>query len=34
MKLELEEIKRKFEEDVAEIPLRIKLLLKHNRIIN
>ena len=29
MKLELEEIKRKFEEDVAEIPLRIKLFLKY-----
>ena len=27
LKLELEETKRKFEEDVAEIPLKIKLLL-------
>ena len=29
LKLELEETKRKFEEDVSEILLRIKLLLKH-----
>ena len=28
-KLELEETKRKYEEDVAEIPLRIKLLHKY-----
>ena len=29
LKLELEETKRKYEEDIAEIPLRIKLLLKY-----
>ena len=30
-KLKLEETKRKYEEDIAEIPLRIKLLLKHKK---